>query len=325
MDTFEVVNFEPLRGRSVMLTGASGLLGSNLLRALEQAMKFGIIEKVTAVVHTRAPETYLERGDLVYADLANPGDCARLPYADFVISAASYAQPMRFMAEPLMALRSSAYGVMALLERVNPGGRFMYISSSEVYCGCKDELPLTEESIGQITPYHPRACYIQGKMFGEAITYLYRQRGISTVAVRPGIIYGAGVRPGDRRSWASFIERAVRDGVIRLMDAGNVIRSFTAMQDGITLLLKIMLYGRQEVYNVTSDEVTTIRGVAEEIGKAAGVDVIIPEENKGVAGTPENLTLSNSRYMAEFGIHKFIRLNEGIPQVVQWWRDTYSI
>jgi nucleoside-diphosphate-sugar epimerase len=307
-----------------MLTGASGLLGSNLLRVLEWAVNSFGIKRVTAVVHTRAPEIYMEKANLVCADLSNPNDCTRLPYADFVISAASYAQPMRFLAEPLSALRSSAYGVMALLERVNPGGRFMYISSSEVYCGCRDELPLTEESIGQITPYHPRACYIQGKMFGEAITYLYRQRGISTVAVRPGIIYGAGVRPGDRRSWASFIERAVREGVIRLMDAGKVVRSFTYMQDGIEMLFKAMLYGREPVYNITSNWVTTIRGIAEAIGKAAGVDVVIPEESHGVAGTPDDLTLSNARYLAEFGKMKFTTIDEGMAETVRRWKEAYG-
>ena len=313
------VNLDPLEGRTVLLTGASGLLGSQIAQALEWA---------GAELHVQVQRQFgntkrIPDGNVHYANLANLGDCARLPNADIVISAASYAQPLRFLAEPLMALRASSFGLMALLEKVNVGGRFLYISSSEVYCDCQAQPPFNEENIGTITPYHPRACYITGKMFGEAMTYLYRERGISTVAVRPGIIYGPGVKKGDRRSWAQFIERAITKGKIELMDAGKARRTFCYMTDGIELILKAMLYGTQPVYNVAGKSSLTIAELAEMVGEIAEVPVVYPEEEHGVAGTPEDLQLDTTRIEKEFGKREYVDMREGLGMTIEWMRELY--
>lgn len=315
------VDFTPLRGRSVLVTGGSGLLGQYIAATLQNLPDIEL--HVQCQSKPQNVDFYPDTR-LYYANLANVNDCARLPNADVVIWASAYAQPLRFLADPLMALRSSSYGIMALLEKCNVGGRFLYISSSEVYCGCPSKPPFREAEIGTITPYHPRACYIEAKKFGEAITYLYRQRGISTVAVRPGILYGPGAKYSDQRSWVSFIRRAFAEKEIRLMDRGQVVRTFGYITDGMELLFNALIRGTQPVYNISGHSALSIAELAQVIGRVAGVPVIVPEEDHGVAGTPENLQLNTDLIENEFDKRSFVDFETGISRTVEWWRETYA-
>lgn len=323
------LDYTPLDGKTVLLTGSTGLLSTHIAAQLSGWVnESGLDAELYFQAQRQVSDQWLRTtgcaGQIVYANLANPGDCARLPNADVVICAHSYAQPLKFIAEPLLALRGAAYGTMALLEKVNVGGRFLYISSSEVYCDCPTELPYKETDIGAITPYHPRACYITGKMFGEAMTYLYRQRGISTVAVRPGITYGPGFKRDDQRSWASFIRRAVETKEIRLLDAGEVRRTVCYVSDGMRMLFNILLRGTQPVYNLAGQYTLSIAEMASIIARHAGAQVVYPEDNHGVAGTPENLALDGSLYESEFGKEEFIIPDDGFKQTVDWYRETYA-
>lgn len=321
------VDMSPLDGKVILVTGASGLLGTHIVSALQLARDdFGLdIE-----LHVQSRGKYnLSTGSnkypptvVHYANLANDNDCAMLPSADVIISAAAYAQPLRFLSEPLMALRASTYGLMNLIEKCNVGGRFLYISSSEVYCDALATPPYREQDTGSISPYHPRACYIEGKRFGEAITYLYRNRGISTVAVRPGITYGPGLKRGDRRSWAQFIEQALTKGEINMLDAGNVKRTFCYMTDGMEMLFNVLLYGTQKVYNMSGKSSLSIFELAEKIGEIAHVSVIVPEDDSGgVAGTPEDLQLCMDLIESEFPKSEWVGMDEGLTQTIQWSRE----
>lgn len=321
------VDMSPLNGKVILVTGSSGLLGTHIVSALQLARDdFGL--EIELHVQTRGKYNLSTGGNkypptiVHYANLANDNDCAMLPNADVIISAAAYAQPLRFLSEPLMALRASTYGLMNLLEKCNVGGRFLYISSSEVYCDALANPPFHEKDTGSISPYHPRACYIEGKRFGEAITYLYRNRGISTVAVRPGITYGPGVKRGDRRSWAQFIERALTEGEIKMMDAGDVKRTFCYMTDGIELLFKVLLYGTQTVYNLSGKSSLSIFELAETIGEIAHAPVIVPEDDSGgVAGTPDDLQLSMELIESEFPKTEWVGIEEGLTQTIEWSRE----
>jgi nucleoside-diphosphate-sugar epimerase len=311
-----------LKGKTVLVTGASGLLGVNIVNTLLQE---GRDIDIHIQVQTEPYYTELQSNLTVhYANLANASDCARLPNADVIISAASYAQPLRFLAQPLTALRASGFGLMALLEKCNVGGRFLYISSSEVYCDSHATPPYKESDIGTITPYHPRACYIIGKIFGEALVNLYRNRGISTVAVRPGIIYGPGTKPGDKRSWAAFIERAILEKKIILLDKGLVKRTFCYMTDGIELVFKALIKGTQPVYNISGKSTLTIADLAKEIGEIAKVPVIVPKTDDGIAGTPQDLSLDTSLIENEFNKTVYDDLNYGLHETITWMRRHYD-
>lgn len=319
-EILKTISLEKLYGRTLLLTGASGLVGTQLVSVLARSG----LSRLYIQTRNGLPYEPPSNAKVIYADLSNPNDCARLPYADMIISGANYGQPLRFMADPLLALRSASYGLLALLERCNPGGRFLFLSSSEVYCDSPYTSPFKENEIGGVSPYHPRACYIIGKIYGEAMTYLYRGKGISTVAVRHGISYGPGTRRGDQRSWASFIERAITTGEIILMDSGFARRTFCYMSDAVELILRVFLDGTQPVYNIAGKDTLSIRELAEVIGFITGAKVVIPTGDEGgVEGTPPALCLDASLVEREFRKASFVTAVDGFERTVSWWRYTY--
>src|SRR5690348_16520606 len=98
----------PLRGAKVLLTGATGLIGVNLAAALTRAG--------ASVVRAKRGGTLLGT-------------------YDFIIHAAGYAQPARFMSDPLATIRCNTSMLMELFDRLHSKGRLLYLSTSEIYSG----------------------------------------------------------------------------------------------------------------------------------------------------------------------------------------------
>ncbi len=132
--------------------------------------------------------------EVLRLDLADFRTYPELPTVDVVIHAAGYGQPGRFMANPGATIAINTSSTAALIERLRGrDGRFLFISTSEVYSGSQKEF-VAEGDIGTTTPEHPRACYIEGKRCGEAICNSFRAQGGSPG--RPAWRSPTGLAPG---------------------------------------------------------------------------------------------------------------------------------
>src|SRR6185369_2138043 len=152
-----------LAGRTVVITGASGLIGTYLVATLARLQAQGVDVQVKALCHSEPPphmkEICGESVEILRLDLADFAAYDRLPEADFIIHSAGYAQPSLFMADPVTALQTNTSATVALLKRLRPGGSFLFVGSSEIYSGLNQPL-LSESDIGRTSPSHPRAAYI---------------------------------------------------------------------------------------------------------------------------------------------------------------------
>jgi nucleoside-diphosphate-sugar epimerase len=307
-----------LRGKSVLLAGASGLVGGYFLASLQRfSARAGGVD--VAVVMRDAPThlaPYMDGVRVLRGDLSDDEFCRCLPSADVVIHCAGYAQPARFMADPVETLRLNTTTTFALLERLRPGGKFLFVSSSEVYSGLADP-PYKESDIGAINTTHPRACYIEGKRCGETIVAAYRATGVAAKSARLSLAYGPGTRAGDARVINSFIEKA-RAGKIALLDRGEANRTYCYISDAVEIMWNILLRGREPVYNVGGRSRITIGDLARKIGKAFGVPVIFPEVPRSVAGAPDDVFLDMTKAHAEFGPREYVSLDEGLAWTIAW-------
>ena len=323
------VNLDILHDAIILVTGASGLIGTYILACLCHLREQGIPMQVYAHHLSPLPShvaSLIARGDFqsVQANLAAFDECRQLPEADVILHAAGYAQPSLFMRDPVTTIQVNTCATFALLKKLRSNGRFVFISSAEVYSGLRNS-PFSEESIGTTTPFHPRAAYIEGKRCGEAICSAFRSQGVHATSVRMADVYGPGTRKHDTRALNSFIEKAVCHHKIELLDSGKAIRTYCYVSDAVELLWDILLYGKVQVYNIGGQLAVTIAELAEMIGSVAAVPVIYPKKQGRVAGSPDELRLDLSRVEREFSKREYVSLEDGLRSTIEWQRKLYLL
>ncbi len=321
------IDHDFLRNQRVLITGASGLIGTYILAYMASLIKNGIPLEVYAQTFSAPPAHMLEliscgKIKVLQIDLSNINEYERLPESDLIIHSAGYAQPTLFMSNPIATMQINISATIALLQRLRPEGSFIFISSSEVYCGLADSV-FHEENIGTTTPYHPRASYIEGKKSGEAACNAFRSQGVRAISARLGDVYGPGTRKHDKRALNSFIEKALFNQRIDLLDAGTAMRTYCYVADALELLIKILCYGKQAVYNVGGHSYTSIAELAKMIGEITHVPVVFPSNEIQVAGSPEMLQLDLRRTETEFGKAEYVELEEGLRRTLGWQRELY--
>lgn len=326
----DAIDLSPLDGSSILITGASGLLGTYLLATFRRWMRVtGASAEVIAVTRSAPPPAVASFIDgrrirLQQADLADSDAVRALPAAHNVIHAAGYGQPGKFLENPVKTIRINTVATMDLLEKLPADGRFLFLSSSEIYSG-SPHVPHRETDIGTTDPAHPRACYIEGKRCGEAICHAYQAQGRNTKSARLALAYGPGTRSDDQRVLNSFIRRALLDRRLELLDRGAARRTYCYITDAVWMLLSIMLYGREAVYNVGGQSSLTILELARAVAELVGVPVTVPPEEKEAAGAPSDVALDLTRVCGEFNKTTFVTMEEGLRETIEWQRHLYGV
>jgi UDP-glucuronate decarboxylase len=322
------VDLSTCEGRDVLITGASGLLGVHLLACLHlwnrrNRSRF----TVTAVTQSGLPDWLAElTGErwlrLLQGDLADPAFCSTLPSADLIFHSAGYAQPGRFLQNRIKTIQINTTATITLAEKLRPKGQFLFVSSSEVYSG-STATPYRESDIGTTDPGHVRGCYIEGKRCGEAICHAFRNQGQDFKICRLALTYGPGTRRDDLRVLNTLIRQGLLDGHIALRDRGMATRTCGYVSDAVELLLAVLLFGKQAVYNVGGCSSVTIRGLAEKVAHILGTPLLLPQEDLDTTGAAEEVALDLTRVCNEFRKREFVSLDEGLHRTIAWQKELY--
>ena len=245
--------WEQLSGANILVTGATGLIGSALVDAL--------------MLHAG-------RDYHVYAAGRNE-QRAQVRFADYL--AASPGSPKFFASNPVEVMKAKLMGGTHLMEYglAHDMRRFVYVSSGEVYGECAD-VPFTEQSSGYLDCTNPRACYPSSKRAAETLCVAYAaEYGADVVIARPCHTYGPCFTESDNRAYAQFIRRARAGEDIVLKSPGLQMRSWCYVVDAVSALLHILLKGEsRQAYNVADDTSNlTIRQLAEHIAAIGGCQV----------------------------------------------------
>lgn len=323
-NTCRGLDLAALRGARVLVTGASGLLGTYFVTALSTATAaLGLGTRIIAVTQSSPLPYFRELLDspfteCITGDLTTESFCRALPEADFVIHAAGYGQPAKFLANPVKTIQLNTTATVSLSTRLRPGGRFLFLSTSELYSGLA-RTPCREEDIGTTTPDHPRGCYIEAKRCGEAICHALRKLGVTATIARVALAYGPGARSDDTRVLNHIVRKAL-DGNISLLDAGTAKRTYCYVTDAVELMLSMILKGNAAVYNVGGRSRTTIAELAETVGRYLHVPVSYPVTDSRLAGAPDDVCLDMSAAENEFGKHRYVSMEDGLARTIEWQR-----
>lgn len=318
-----------IEGKTLLLTGASGLFGTYILYTIEELCRRGRgPAKVYAIIHRQVPEHLQELMThtwvrFIRGDLASDAFCAELPNADYIIHSSGYGQPGKFLQEPVSALRQNTMATFALIDKLNPDGKFLYVSSGAVYAeNPKNEY--FEDDISFATLSHPRLCYIEGKRCGEAICELYRREGKDIKIVRPSFTYGPGVRKDDVRVLYDFIRKGM-SGDIHMRDHGQGVHIYEYVSDAVEEMWNVLLHGRQNAYNLAGHSEVSIRALADQIADLLGVGVVVPELDQTVPGAMMKQKVNSDRVENEFAKSNFVPMSEGLKNTVEWYCTNYEI
>ena len=284
-----------LKDASVLVTGATGLIGSFLVEALAQLNEsagagIGIFAAGRSEAGIRSRFGALAEKPWFHYVPYDATQPVRFDFdADFVVHAATSAHPLAYATDPVGTMQANVFGTARLLEylRARGGGRFLMLSSGETY-GENPGLPegFSETDHGWIDPMLPRACYPEGKRAAETLCASYAaQYGVDALVARLCHVYGPTFTSSNSRADAQFIRKALAGEDIVMKSTGSQVRSFCYVADAVNALLTLLAKGeRGQAYNVANRaSVASIRQYAETLADIAGVQVVFdlpPEVEK---------------------------------------------
>ncbi len=329
-------NFPELKGKTVIITGANGLIGgflADFLCHLNDALDYKIKLLLTSYspVERAARVSHLtSRPDVTYFswDCSLPFGETQIKDVDIIIFSSGYGQPSRFLENKIKTTMINIIGVRSLIDHFRREQenkvKFLFLSTSEVY-GSPDEYPTTEEFSGRIDMSNNRACYIISKLAGEVLCKEYNDSSeVEAKSARVALTYGPGTSRSDTRVLQEFVFKAVDDKKIKMFDEGKSIRNYLYITDCCEILLKILLRGRESVYNVGGDtEEISIHSLAETIAENFKVPVEKgTRKSSATSSAPNKVGLSMDRFRSEFPSYgpNIVDLETGIKQTLRWYK-----
>lgn len=315
--------FIPLAGSTVLITGATGLIGSmlvNTLLAANDTYQSGI--KVIGQVRNlqKAKTMYRDKIDQVEIITDNQACC------DFIVHTVSPTTSRFFIECPVETIRCSVESTMSVLELAKKNKASMvYLSSMEQYgIPYENGQIMTEDKIGAINHLNVRSSYSESKRLCECLCASYAAEYGSDVKIaRLAQTFGAGVPMSDNRMPMQFAKAVVAGRDIELHTEGRSVSNYVYLVDALTGILTLLDKGAAgEAYNICNDkESRTVRQVADlvagEVAKGRiGVKVAIPKVNPGYA--PDVQMFLSSEKLKALGWNPEVSMAEAYRRLVEY-------
>lgn len=257
--------WEKLHGKSILISGASGLIASCLIDVIMEKNKEEFNCKVYAL--GRNTEKAKERFnaywnnklfEFISHDINMPLDLD-VGTVDFVLHMASNTHPVAYASDPIGTITTNIIGTNNMLNFATKHNttRFAFASSNEIYGENRGDVELfNEQYCGYIDSNTMRAGYPESKRCGEALCQAYKkQKNLDIVIFRLTRSYGPTMLVSDTKAISQFITKGITGEDIVLKSAGTQYYSYTYVSDAVSGLLTILLKGENgEAYNIADQK-----------------------------------------------------------------------
>lgn len=318
--------WERLRGRKVLVTGATGMVGSMIVDTLASVMDDHGFELI-AMSRNGSELQRLFAVHLVHSgfsmvahDVNGPLDLS----CDTVFHCASNTHPRLYSGDPIGTIATNVIGLNNLLEMVSSSGdgRFVFLSSVEIYGQNRGDVDAFDESYcGYIDCNTVRAGYNESKRVGEALCQAYgSQKGLDFVIPRLSRLYGPSMRLDDSKAMSQFLINAAKGENIVLKSKGDQFFSYCYVSDAVSSIFHLFFNGETgNAYNVSGlDSDSTLADIAYELASISGTEVIfdVPDERERRGySTATRAVLDISKVMAT-GWRPEMSLKDGLRRTV---------
>ena len=256
----DIPEVEQLKGKSFLITGATGLIGVCMIDALMRYNSQGADIQIYAVgrswdkAKSRLGEYEKdEHFHFIEQDVRQP-----LPediQVNVIIPFASNTHPLAYSQYPIETIEINVKGAEhALNKALECGATVLYPSSVEIYGNAHGEDVFTEDYTGKLNLENARACYPESKRLSEALCLSYMaERGVDVKIARLSRVFGPTMLMSDTKASSQFIQKALAGEDIILKSKGEQFFSYTYVADVVGAMLYILIHGESgKTYNLSN-------------------------------------------------------------------------
>lgn len=329
--------WEKLKDKSLLVSGATGLIGSFLIDVIMyQNKEQGLNCRVYAL--GRSEEKAKSRFGYCYEsayfqfipyDINQPLVREDLGDVDYVLHLASNTHPVAYATDPIGTITTNIIGTQNMLEfaYAHHAKRCAFASSNEIYGENRGDVEKFDEKYcGYIDSNTMRAGYPESKRCGEALCQAYiKQKDMDIVIPRLTRSYGPTMLMSDSKAISQFIRKAIAGEDIVLKSAGTQYYSYTYMADAVCGLLYVLLLGDcGEAYNIADDDSDImLKDLAGIIANTVGHKVVfeIPDAVESAGYSKATKARLDSQKLQGMGWKAMYSIEEGIVRTIEVLRS----
>lgn len=309
----------------LLVTGGAGFIGSAFIRlamAADRTLEVANLDKLTYAGNLENLEPVVQdpryrfvRGDICDAALVDSLMAEFRPDAVVHFAAESHVDRSIFSPQPFFD--TNLKGTFTLLEaaRARPVGRFLHVSTDEVYGSLEPPLEADENF-----PLWPTSPYSASKAGADllALSYFTTYR-LPVVVTRASNNYGPYQFP--EKLVPLMISNALEGRPLPVYGDGLQVRDWLYVEDHCRALVALLEKGREgEVYNIGGNCALPNLEVVKRILAATGRDETLIEHVADRPGHDRRYALSSAKIMRESGWAPQVEFSEGLARTIAWFR-----
>ena len=311
----------------LLVTGGAGFIGSNFVRrTLEDAypgLEGAHVVVLDALTYSGnlenlAPVTDSERYTFVHGDIRDNAVLDEwMPKVDGVVHFAAESHVDRSVRDASIFVETNVVGTQRLLDAALRHGveRFVHVSTDEVY-GSIEEGEWTEE-----WPLEPNSPYAASKAGSDLIARSYaRTHGMNLSITRCSNNYGPYHFP--EKLIPLFVTNLMDDKHVPLYGTGENVRDWLHVDDHCRGIAMVYTRGRAgEVYNIGGGTQSTNVEITKKLLELMGKDWSYVDHVQDRLGHDLRYCVDISKIQNELGYEPQVPFEQGLADVVQWYRD----
>lgn len=320
------IPWNKFEGKTILITGASGLLGSVFSKGLITRISEYSDSKVILLSRslnklTTVFSNYIDHKNVVFiTDLNDP----KIPKVDYVVHFASPTNSSEFSNSPVEVMTDISNFTAKILKFSHENhAKVLYISSMEVYGQVNHEL-VAETDIGFLDISSPRSSYPIAKRYSESLCFAWnKEYELDVKIARLTLTFGPGISKFDKRVFAQFAHSIILGIPIVLHTEGSTKRDYIHIADAVRALFYILLKDSEYIsFNISNPETyLSIRELAQEFSTYGKTEVIIDKsQNHNQYAPTVKINLSTER-LKSLGWTPMFGINEMVNDLVSYMKD----
>ena len=348
-----------LTGKCILVTGAAGFIGANLVMELlrtvrdvrivgidnmndyyDVALKEYRLKQIEEIAAGVTGQFTLIKGSIADKELVN--QCFAQYQPGVVVNLAAQAGVRYSIENPDVYMESNLIGFYNMIEACRHSYdngaegvlHFVYASSSSVY-GSNKKIPYsTEDKVD-----NPVSLYAATKKSNELLAHAYSKLyGIPSTGLRFFTVYGPAGRPD--MAYFGFTNKLVNNQMIQIFNYGNCKRDFTYIDDIVTGITNVMETAplenedgvRYKIYNIGNHQPENLLNFVEILQDELKKAKVLPEDydfeahKKLVGMQPGDVEVTYadvSQLEQDFGFKPSISLKDGLNKFAKWYYEFY--